>query len=319
MRDSTGRMDGERALSEVVGFVLIIGVLVVVASLYLAYGVPAQGRENEILHMNTVKDQFVSYKLSLDSLFNNNKVDTTVSNSFTLGTSGGYTQGTFSFIPVLSPVSSSGVIAINQRTTEPETLTVRSDSLVANSTVFYKQDLPATLLFTPSHVYINISGIQQSDLNRNGIFGATAKTPAWSATVNLTPQVSFYQKYDYVSTNPCPLSSNGSVLDLGGNTCLVPINIYNYEGSDLMVSISKGSILTMQNYPVYESVVPGRVYTIDLMDEAYGLQSVTNPSDTITLTTEKSLGAVTATGNASYDFAEMNPYTVSPIPLGSVE
>ena len=64
----------ETGLSEVVGFVLILGVLVLVFSLYLTYGIPAQGRENEILHMNEVKDQFVSYKVSLDSLFNNNKV-----------------------------------------------------------------------------------------------------------------------------------------------------------------------------------------------------------------------------------------------------
>ena len=94
----------ESGLSEVIGFVLIIGLIVVVASLYLTYGVPAQGRENEIGHMNEVKDQFVGYKLSLDSLFNNNKVGTTVSNSFTLGTAGGYSQGTISFIPIMSPV-----------------------------------------------------------------------------------------------------------------------------------------------------------------------------------------------------------------------
>jgi ABC-type Fe3+ transport system permease subunit len=83
----------EAGLSEVIGFILIIGLIVVIASLYLTYGVPAQGRENEILHMNLVKDQFVTYKISLDSLFNNDKVGTAVSNSFTLGTSGGYTQG----------------------------------------------------------------------------------------------------------------------------------------------------------------------------------------------------------------------------------
>ena len=120
----------EAGLSEVIGFVLIIGLIVVVASLYLTYGVPAQGRENEILHMNEVKDQFVGYKLSLDSLFNNNKVGTTVSSSFTLGTSGGYTQGTFSFIPMMSPVNSGGTFAINQRTVEPETLKITSQSQI---------------------------------------------------------------------------------------------------------------------------------------------------------------------------------------------
>ena len=125
----------ESGLSEVIGFVLIIGLIVVVASLYLTYGVPAQGRENEIVHMNEIKDQFVGYKLSLDSLFNNNKVGTTVSNSFTLGTSGGYTQGTTSFIPIMSPVSSSGVIAINDRTKEPEMLLLTSRALILNDTV----------------------------------------------------------------------------------------------------------------------------------------------------------------------------------------
>jgi len=121
-------IERDGALSEVVGFVLIIGVLVVVASLYMTYSVPAQGRENEILHMNAVKDQFVSYKIGLDSLFNNNKIGTTVANSFTLGTGGGYTQGVFSYIPVMSPLSSSGVMAINPRTEVPETLTVQSSS-----------------------------------------------------------------------------------------------------------------------------------------------------------------------------------------------
>ena len=57
------------ALSEVVGFVLILGVIVVALSLYQVYGVPAAGRENEIAHMNQVKDRFVDYKLALDSLW----------------------------------------------------------------------------------------------------------------------------------------------------------------------------------------------------------------------------------------------------------
>ena len=79
------------ALSEVIGFVLILALITVAFSLYLVYGVPAQGRENEILHMGVVKDQFVEYKIGLDSLFTNNLVGTTMSNTFSLGTGGGYT------------------------------------------------------------------------------------------------------------------------------------------------------------------------------------------------------------------------------------
>lgn len=326
MRGSTAGKRREAGLSEVVGFVLIIGLIIVVASLYLTYGVPAQGRENEILHMNAVKDQFVTYKISLDSLFNNNKVGTTVSNSFNLGTSGGYSTGSVGFIPVMSPINSAGVMAINQRTKEPETLEVMSNSFVFNSTSQYRQELPATLNFTPSRVFINISGIQSSsDLNANGVFGATVNTTSWKAIINLTPRVSFYQNY-YQKSGICQPadSQNGSAIQVLASTaptynCLVPINVYDYEGSDITVSIAKGNIVSMQNYPVYESVMEGPVYTIDLMDDAYGLRTLTTPPDTIVLTTGKTLNSVTATGNATYNFADMSPYSTSPIPLGSIE
>ena len=73
MRDGGAGWNREAGLSEVVGFVLIIALLMAVFSLYLTYGVPAQGRENEILHMGVVKDQFIAYKIGLDSLSTNNK------------------------------------------------------------------------------------------------------------------------------------------------------------------------------------------------------------------------------------------------------
>jgi len=50
------------ALSEVVGFVLLLAVIVVALSLYQVYGVPAAGREAEIAHMNQVKDRFVDIR-----------------------------------------------------------------------------------------------------------------------------------------------------------------------------------------------------------------------------------------------------------------
>lgn len=323
MQGSTVEGRREAGLSEVIGFVLIIGLIVVVASLYLTYGVPAQGRENEILHMNAVKDQFVAYKISLDSLFNNNKVGTTVSNSFNLGTSGGYSTGSVGFIPVMSPLNSAGVMAINQRTAEPETLEVMSNSYVLNSTYRYTQNLPATLNFTPSHVYLNIAGIQQSDLDKDGVYSATVNTTKWNATVFLTPRVTFYQNY-YPTSAPCAHDpsgdeQNGTAIDLP-SSCLVPINVYDYTGSDLTISIKKGTVVTMQNYTVYETVKKDMVYSIDLMDDAYGLRSQTTPPDMIVLTTYKLPGSsITATGNAAYNFADMSPYSTSPIPLGSIE
>lgn len=111
MRAGIRGWDGESGLSEVVGFVLIIALLVTAFSLYLTYGVPAQGRENEILHMTAVKDQFIDYKIGLDSLLNNNKVGTSLSNFFTLGTEGGFTEGMMSIIPIMSPVKSGGTLS----------------------------------------------------------------------------------------------------------------------------------------------------------------------------------------------------------------
>ena len=157
----------ENGLSEVVGFVLILGVLVLVFSLYLTYGIPAQGRENEILHMNEVKDQFVSYKLSLDSLLDNNKIGS-ASNSFYPGNRWGYTQGMMSFVPVLSPVSSTGVIAINQRIPGPESLNISSLFACYERHILgfpktlqegYSADYHLPLRY---HVYVNISGTSNS-------------------------------------------------------------------------------------------------------------------------------------------------------------
>jgi hypothetical protein len=286
--------------------VLIIGLIVVVASLYLTYGVPAQGREKEILHMNQVKDQFVEYKLSLDSLFNNNKVGTTVSNSFTLGTVGGYTQGVLSFIPLMSPVNSGGTFAINQRTVEPETLTISSRSLIVNDSVKYTVDLPAQVNYTPNHVYINISNILPGDLTNNGIFGVNVSSRSWYAIVNLTPRSLHYNETQSVDciVLPCKITYNEGD---------------RYTGTDITLTVAKGGILTMQNTVVYRNISPYEVYSIDLMDEAYGLQSSLRPQDTIGLVVSKPLGSITGTGNITYDFTEMNPYTISPIPLGSIE
>ncbi|PKL63510.1 MAG: hypothetical protein CVV31_00215 [Methanomicrobiales archaeon HGW-Methanomicrobiales-2] len=114
---SRPRDDG---LSEVVGFVLILGLIVVALSLYQVYGVPAAGREDEIAHMNAVKDRFVDYKIALDSLWVNSLNTTrsaegvTLSTAFDLGTPGGSTQGGGVLSPVLAPIASGGTVSVNE-------------------------------------------------------------------------------------------------------------------------------------------------------------------------------------------------------------
>ena len=303
----------ETGLSEVVGFVLILGVLVLVFSLYLTYGIPVQGRENEILHMNEVKDQFVSYKLNLDSLFNNNKVGTTVSNSFTLGTGGGYTQGMMSFIPVMSPISSQGVMVINQRTTDNETLNITSQSLVQSDTGSSDSIAPqVTLNITPTHVYVNFIGLTTSDLISSRAFTAQVRettNPQWTALVNLTPRTTYFQNYS--------LSQNAGIYVLNLQ------EKYNYDRSDVTVTILKNNVTTMQDYIVYRNVSANTNYTVDLMDDVYGLNSVTPAGSTLTFSVTNPgapAGSIlNANANASYNFREVSPYSIDPIPLGALE
>ena len=57
-----GRRSAEDGISEVVGFVIILAVVMAGLSLYLTYAVPVQGREEEIKVMDGVRAWFVDYK-----------------------------------------------------------------------------------------------------------------------------------------------------------------------------------------------------------------------------------------------------------------
>ena len=111
-------------LSEVVGFVLILAVIVIALSLYQVYGVPAAGREAEIAHMNHVKDRFVDYKIALDSLWINKMNGVSLSTAFDLGTRPGATGGRTFTLPILTPVGSGGTISVE----EGGSLTIKPDS-----------------------------------------------------------------------------------------------------------------------------------------------------------------------------------------------
>jgi hypothetical protein len=105
--------NNEKALSEVIGFILLLGVVVAAFALWSIYVVPANGRESEISQMNAVKDRFTDYKFSLDSLWINNQTSATVSTSINLGTGGGNTAASGLFLPLLNPIASSATISVN--------------------------------------------------------------------------------------------------------------------------------------------------------------------------------------------------------------
>jgi len=123
--------NSDLGLSEVVGFILLLGVIVAAFALWMTYVVPVQGRENEITQMNTVKDRFTDYKISLDSLWINSpyglgydQSGVTLPTSMNLGTGGGNSMAGGLFLPMLNPLPSSAVLAVKDT---GDTMTITSD------------------------------------------------------------------------------------------------------------------------------------------------------------------------------------------------
>lgn len=321
MKAGTGQWSGESALSEVVGFVLIIALLMAVFSLYLTYGVPAQGRENEILHMNTVKDQFIDYKIGLDALANNNKVGTTVSNTFTLGSEGSFTEGVMGIIPIMKPVSSGGIFSINRRTTDPETLTITSQSLVLNKSTLFTTDLPpgvpTTIENRPQHLYVNITGITNVDC----AYGVTVSGTGWNATVNVTSQYVVIPVINVRGDEYCPDGTYLTGRDGSNYYCMNPEGGSVYNSTEITITVLKGGKTTLNILPIFRNITSGGTYSVDIMDQAYGLDSVMEFPDTITLANTfagKNSGTISGSGNATYGYSEMT-FTSGAIPLGAID
>ncbi len=112
----------EDALSEIVGFVLILALVVVASTLYLLYVVPAEGREDEITHMNQVQDRFVELqderRRALDAVAGrtlraSGTRGVSLSTSFDLGTGGGNTQSSGLFLSFMKPIGTAAKMRID--------------------------------------------------------------------------------------------------------------------------------------------------------------------------------------------------------------
>jgi hypothetical protein len=266
-------------------------------SLYLVYGVPVQGRENEITHMSDINDQFVSYKIGVDSLWTNQQTGLAMSTSFPLGTAGQTAQGSTSIIPVLQPVGSSGVLAINQRTATPEYLTISSTSYIINMTASLSTTtaLPATLSITnaPSSIIVNLS-TSNASWNYTTPGNVQIGGNNWNAYVNVTPNIAECLTPGVGGTN---------ITYISGCT-----------GSDVTVSVIKNGVPTLTRAAVYTNIKSSTVYSVNLLDPTYGLQSfITYPAN-MTFSTNGTLSSPTVTTQYAYQEQVYN-YT---IPLGSL-
>lgn len=111
------------AISEIIGFVLLLAIMIAALALYTVYVVPVNGREDEIRQMNYVEGQFTDYKLTLDALWTSRLINTNgpspvlnvtpvISSSvMRLGNGGNSQLGSLSF-PLFKPVASSATLSI---------------------------------------------------------------------------------------------------------------------------------------------------------------------------------------------------------------
>jgi len=307
MSPSTAVNRNDDALSEVIGFVLILGIITAAFSLYLVYGVPAQGRENEINHMNDIKDQFISYKIGVDSLWTNQQVGTAMSTSFPLGTAGQTTQGSTSIIPVLQPVGSSGTLGINQRTTTPEIFTLSSTSDIINTTAMTSDPVITLTSTNQSHVYpfapsrllVNIQTTSKYDDPHPG--SILINGSSWSATVNITPNIANCLSYSVNATTSAASSTVKS----------------NCNGVDITITVVKNGIKSLDRSIVYSNINTSTPYQINLLDPAYGLPSAIRYPETMTFSEPNPGNLTLATATAQYAYQTQTNYTYS-VPLGSL-
>jgi len=99
----------DSALSEVIGMILIIAILVAAMSVYVTYMVPEKGKASEIRHMNDVRGSFLELSYLIDSLWVNGQIHVPVTVPIRL-----HSTSEPTILPLFTPVSSQGVLSINQ-------------------------------------------------------------------------------------------------------------------------------------------------------------------------------------------------------------
>ena len=171
----------DHGLSEVIGFVLILALVIVAISLWMTYVLPAQGRELEISHMDEVGEWFLDYKIAVDSLWMNNEIGVTDSTTLTLGSKGGNTQTSGLFLPMMQPIGSSGSLA-STSTLDYITVTNRYGQV---------EKIPMTRLSTSP---IIITGSSSSIITRSGVFSSRRIVTGLPGSQTLYRRLSQYIK-----------------------------------------------------------------------------------------------------------------------------
>lgn len=203
------------AISEVVGFVLLLALVIAALSLYTIYVVPVNGREDEIVQMTYVEEKFTDYKLTLDALWTSRLINTRgpspvlnvnpviSSTVIRLGNGGNSQQSGISF-PLFNPIASSATITI-----KPTGDTFDIDSSSYQGSIGDKGEFPLTvtaLEYNSNNYYWNQ---QQYSYQLGGVFLSQD-----NSTINrISPLISITNvdnKSIAVNVVPVQIIGNGS-------------------------------------------------------------------------------------------------------------
>lgn len=301
----------ESGLSEVIGFILIIAILVVVASLYVTYVVPAHGREAEIAHMTYIKNQFVDFKMAMDSLWINSQVNTSLAQNIEMGTLGQKTEGQFVFLPLTQPIGSDGEMKVDtgsgnglikieikglfKDTSDGVTSLFTSKSDLSNlisvnpdlyRQLLYYQSLYPSKITNMIRIPVPVDPIvtnripdSPNDFSSNqsityhlcDIYPNSTNSGTYQTTSNWTASIDLLR----VPAFSVP-QTNATAYNLAKSPYQMKVD-YRY---DLIMSLTKLNQSTNTRYPVFQNFTlnssPTRPleYWINIQDPAYGLDTL---------------------------------------------
>jgi hypothetical protein len=220
-------LPNDEGLSEVIGFVLLLGVVVALLGMYMVYVVPINGREDEITQMNYVEEQFTDYKFTLDAIWTSQLINTNYANlqsnfgntlspapsiipatsttTMKLGTGSITPQGGIS-LPLFQPIASSATLSIDNTT---DTFTIDSSSY--HSSPDNKGEFPINIT-SLEYCSNNNYWVQQCDSYEFG--GVFLSQDNGNSTINrISPLISITQSANQsavVNIVPLQIDGNGS-------------------------------------------------------------------------------------------------------------
>ncbi|MBN1431744.1 MAG: hypothetical protein JW931_03130 [Methanomicrobiaceae archaeon] len=184
----TGRDEG---LSEVIGFIMILALIMIFLSIWVIYAVPAEGRQQEIEHMDDVQNWFTQYKITADSLWINydpdegvGPVDITISNSMVLGSQGGATHSQGLFMVFMRPFGSSGTLSLVNESERIE-ITDNIAGTVVDQDIVSVQYMASNTYWIPQTYYYQMGGVflEQSDGTVNRVAPLIKFNPAENSAI----------------------------------------------------------------------------------------------------------------------------------------